>query len=123
MPLNCQNAFVAIATSDLNRLISFYTQLLGYPPQTLIPQVYAEFQLPGLRLGIFKPKTDDQGEFQPASRGQMSLCLEVQDLETVIAHLDHIGYPPHREITVASHGREIYLHDPTGNRIILHESH
>ncbi|NJO93776.1 MAG: hypothetical protein HC820_04390, partial [Hydrococcus sp. RM1_1_31] len=48
--------------------------------------------------------------------------LEVENLETAIAHLTEMGYSPPGEIAIASHGREIYVYDPAGNRIILHES-
>ena len=52
----------------------------------------------------------------------MSLCLEVEQLETAIEHLRCLGFPPLGEIVVASHGREIYAYDPAGNRLILHEA-
>jgi hypothetical protein len=51
------------------------------------------------------------------------MCLEVNNLEDVIAHLTDLGYPPPGEIAIASHGREIYAYDPDGNRLILHQSH
>ena len=98
----------------------FYTQLLGQQP-SYIPNLYAEFQLPGLRLGIFKPKDNHQSEFELVKSG-MSLCLEVRDLEEVIAHLTSLGYPPPGDILTASHGREIYTYDPLFNRLILHQS-
>lgn len=119
MVFQCTVAFVTLATIKLEALITFYTQLLGQAPTTSIPNVYAEFQLPGLRLGIFKP-TKNQQEFESA-KSRMSLCLEVTDLESAIAHITALGYPPPGEIITASHGREIYAYDPEGNRLILHE--
>ena len=53
---------------------------------------------------------------------QTAVCLEVADLERAIACLSELGYSPPGEIITASHGREIYAYDPTGNRLILHQS-
>ncbi len=115
-------AFVTLASVDISKLLFFYTQLLMQEPQQHIPNVYAEFQLPSLRLAIFKPKATNQSEFNNAGKSEMSLCLEVSDLAAAIAHLTALGYPPPGKILTASHGREIYAYDPDGNRLILHQS-
>lgn len=122
MAFNYIDVFVTLGSANSETLVQFYRQLLGQEPNPYIPQVYAEFQLTGLRLGIFEPKASHQQEFAESNRSGMSLCLEVDDLEAAIAHLTQIGYPPPGEITVASHGREIYAFDPAGNRLILHQS-
>lgn len=121
MVFQCTDAFVTLAAYDLEKLVTFYTHLLGQEPKQYIPSVYAEFQLPGLRLGIFRPKVTNQQEFA-ATKSSMSLCLEVGDLEEAIAHLSAMECPPPGEILTASHGREIYVYDPAGNRLILHQS-
>lgn len=116
------DAFITIATTKYQELIEFYRQLLSQEPQPYLPDTYAEFKVAGLRLGIFRPKTDNQQEFANSAGSGMSICLEVENLETAIAHLTAMGYPPTGEIIVASHGREIYAYDPAGNRLILHQS-
>ncbi|MBD2778398.1 VOC family protein [Iningainema tapete] len=121
MTILCTNALVTLATLNIEKLVQFYTNLLGMQPVNFIPNVYAEFQLPGMRLGIFQPKQDRFSEFASA-RSKMSLCLEVSNLEQAIAHLTVLGYPPPGNIITASHGREIYTYDPDCNRIILHQS-
>ena len=121
MSLQLKEAFVTLATLELEALILFYSQLLGISPNPYLPSCYAEFQLSGLKLGIFKPKDIHKKEFM-ASKSGISLCLEVGDLEQAIAHLTTLGYLPPGEITIASHGREIYAYDPDGNRLILHQS-
>jgi hypothetical protein len=121
MIFQCTTALVTLATVDLELLVLFYTNLLSQNPNPFIPNIYAEFQLPGLRLGIFRPKETHSSEFESAKNG-MSLCLEVTDLEGAISHLTILGYPPQGEIFIASHGREIYAYDPLGNRLILHQS-
>lgn len=122
MFFQCTDAFITLATVELKTLVAFYTTLLGKSPAAHIPNVYAEFQLPGLRLGIFKPKETNRQEFENLVKSAMSLCLEVSNLEDAIAHLSSLGYPPPGEILTASHGREIYAYDPAGNRLILHQS-
>ena len=53
----------------------------------------------------------------------MSICLEVDDLKDAIAFLTEIGYPSSGDIIVSSHGKELYVYDPSGNRIILYQKH
>ncbi len=122
MPLNHTAALFAIATPNFERLVDFYKALLTQEPAAYTPNVYAEFQLPGVKLGIYRPKLND--ELQMA-KGELwtpiSLCLEVVNLEAAIAHITELGYPPIGEILTASHGREIYACDPDGNRLILHQ--
>lgn len=120
--LRFSTIFVALAELDGEKLTQFYTHLLNCEPTVHIPQVYSEFQLPGLRLGIFKPKASQQGEFANLSSGSMSLCIEVEDLQEAIAHLTALGYSLSREIMYTSHGREVYAYDPAGNRLILHQT-
>jgi predicted enzyme related to lactoylglutathione lyase len=122
MTFRYTDAFVTLAAADIETLVRFYAQLLEQEPKPYIPNVYAEFQLSGLRLGIFKPKENHRVEFENSAQSGMSLCLEVEDLEEAIAHLTSLGYPPLGEIITASHGREIYAYDPHKNRLILHES-
>ncbi|MEH2160924.1 MAG: VOC family protein [Nostoc sp.] len=116
------NAFVAIASVNCETLMNFYTKLLEQKPVILVPNVYAEFSLLGMRLGIFKPKNAKESEFEAVSKSKISLCLEVSNLEDAIAHLTVLGYPPPGKISIASHGREIYAYDPDGNRLILHQA-
>ena len=119
MVFQLTEAFVALASINIENLVIFYINLLG-KPKSHISNEYAEFQLPGLRLGIFRPNQTNLQEFDSA-KSRISLCLEVTDLESAIAHLTSLGYPPPGEIITASHGREIYAYDPEGNRIILHQ--
>lgn len=117
-----QAAFVTLAAPDLEQLVQFYCQLLGCEPICYRPDVYAEFQLPELRLGLFQPQASQQAEFLNQGRSSLSLCLQVSNLETAIQHLSRLGCPSPGEIQVASHGREVYAYDPIGNRLILYEA-
>lgn len=123
MPLRCTAALLTLATPHFDALTQFYSQLLSLEPVVLLPNVYAEFHLPTLKLGIFRPKTTPHSPLPtPPFLSGMSLCLEVENLEAAIAHLTQLGYPPPGEIMTASHGREIYAYDPDGNWLILHQA-
>jgi predicted enzyme related to lactoylglutathione lyase len=123
MNFQCRSALVTLADLDREVLVKFYTKFLDLEPNPYIPNSYAEFQLPGLRLGIFKPKDSHKSEFSHRAKTGISLCLEVSDIETAIARIWALGYPPPGEIVTAPHGREIYAFDPAGNRLILHQPH
>ncbi|NJR51238.1 MAG: VOC family protein [Leptolyngbyaceae cyanobacterium CSU_1_3] len=116
--LQCRSSWVTLAVAEWERSLQFYRHLLGEEPRSHIPNTYAEFQFPGLRLGLYQPRlTEPSFSLFPS----LSLCLEVEDLEGAIAHLSQIGYPPPGEVISASHGREIYAYDPDGNRLILYQ--
>ena len=121
MQFNYSDIFIAISTADIQILVEFYSQILQIQPTIYRPSIYAEFQLEKLRLGIFKPKPENQSEFDNY-HSSMSLCLEVEDLERAIACFSEMDCPLPGEIMETSHGREIYAYDPAGNRLILHQS-
>jgi catechol 2,3-dioxygenase-like lactoylglutathione lyase family enzyme len=117
-----REAFIALATIDLDRSVAFYRDLTQQDPDVYISLVYAEFRLHGMKLGLFCPKESHRGEFGDSRGSGMSICWEVESLDEAIAHLTRMGYAPTTEISHASHGREIYVYDPDGNRLILHQS-
>jgi predicted enzyme related to lactoylglutathione lyase len=120
--LGYQGVFVALADLDGQTLTNFYGALFEQLPTIVIPNVYTEFEVAGLRIGLFRPSTLAQPEFAAPSSGSLSLWIEVASLEQAIAHLTELGYPPQGSIQEADHGREVYIYDPQGNRLILHES-
>lgn len=125
MTWSCKSAFVTLSSSNFAALVQFYRSFLLQEPVLLRPDIYAEFHLPDLRLGIFKPKfathpQPSSSKAQGVQRG-IAICLEVADLEKTIAHLTAMDYPPPGEIKTASHGREIDAFDPDGNWLILHQ--
>ena len=121
MNIKYSDLFVVISTNKIQALTDFYSQLLQKTPDIHRPEVYSEFRLEKIKIGIFKPKPERQAEFDNSSSA-MSLCLEVEDINKAIAMLNKLDCPPPGEIIEASHGKEIYAYDPTGNRLILHQS-
>jgi catechol 2,3-dioxygenase-like lactoylglutathione lyase family enzyme len=117
-------ALVSLATPDLPRLQHFYQALLGIPAQVQLPTngepVYAEFRLPGLRLGLYR---SCHPEFV-AQAGAGSLCLQVEDLAGSLSEAQ--GVLEDYRIRVSPirqdfHGQEVDFCDPDGNRIVLHQ--
>lgn len=116
--MEIRKAWVTIAAQDLARSIEFYRQLFRQEPISEMPNKYAEFDIAGLRLGIYQPRST---ELQPSSEfPTMSLCVEVENLEAAIDHLKQIGASS-GEIIPSSHGKELFAYDPDGNRIILYQ--
>jgi hypothetical protein len=121
--LGYQGVYVALADLDGGKLTSFYGALFEQSPTVVIPNVYAEFDLAGLRVGLFHPSAWAKLEFAGSSSGSLSLWIEVASLEQAIAYLTELGYPPPGPIREAEHGHEVYAYDPQGNRLILHEGY
>jgi predicted enzyme related to lactoylglutathione lyase len=121
MSLQCHCVFVTLASENHQQLVAFYQQLFEQTPSPYFPNRYAEFQLPGLRLGIFKPKPAHLSEFTHSVNSRISLCLALKNLDAAIEQFARLGYPPPAEIFTTSQGREIYAYDPDGNRLILYE--
>ncbi len=120
-PTVSQFAFVTLASVNLAAQVEFYRAFLAIEPLPHTP-TYAEFGLPGLRLALFLPKPSSTAEFTAANSGAMSLCLEVNDLNSAIARLNNLGHGPTKEIMHTSHGDEVYAYDLDGNRLILHQA-
>lgn len=116
--MEIRQAWVTIAAADFERSLKFYRAILGQDAISEIPDRYAEFLMPGLKIGIYKPRVH---ESQATPYPTLSLCLEVEDLEDAIDRFRTLGYPPPGGIVQASHGREIYAYDPDGNRLILYQ--
>lgn len=119
--LACSEAFVTLASQQLNEVSKFYEALLKSPPEVFVSDTYSEFSMPGIKLAIFRPNDSNITEFDNSAGAAMSLCFEVEDLDQAIALLTELGCPPPHPITEAAHGKEVYAYDPDGNRLILHQ--
>jgi predicted enzyme related to lactoylglutathione lyase len=117
-------SWLAIAVQSLTGSVQFYQTLLGDGAIFRQTGKYVEFDLGDLRLGLFEPKPESASEFDQRGQNPMSLCLAVTDLDQTLAQLAAQSLIPDQppSIYLASHGQELYLFDPDGNRIILYES-
>ena len=96
MTMDCKEVFVALAANDFAAVVEFYHHVFEAEPTAHMPDRYAEFRLSGIKLGIFKPQPSHVDEFAQSSGAGLSLCVEVSDLDSAIAHLEHLGYQPPR---------------------------
>jgi catechol 2,3-dioxygenase-like lactoylglutathione lyase family enzyme len=112
-------SLITIATIDWAATLTFYQDLLQRPPQVLQSDRYAEFRLPDCTIALYSPRATESPVPQPDP--SLSLCLHVQSLTGAIAHLVALNHTIPDGIQRSSHGQEIYLYDPNGNRIILYE--
>lgn len=115
-------AMAAIGAEDFPRALAFYTAFLGCEPELRFGDGYAEFRLPGLRLGVFRPRTGRADEFRNPVDRQIGLGLVfyVPELTRAVAQVERLGGSAAPAFD-APHGRECYAYDPDGNRLILVE--
>lgn len=117
---NYQKGLIALGAAHFEEVIQFYEKLFGTKPADAIGQSYVEFNVAGLRLGIFKPREHNVEKFENKSREGhgLSICFQLQNLDELIAECRAKGF----EITdpiPTKHGREAFLYDPQHNRLIF----
>lgn len=119
--MDYRHVFLTLASPNLERLVPFYQALFHQPPQPYQPGRYAEFHLPALTLALFQPAADQGESFAASPHPTLALCFEVPSLTLALATCTALGCTAPAPIRHASHGQEVYVYDPDGNRIILHE--
>lgn len=118
-----KQAFLTIGAINFAEVVDFYENLLQQKPRLYAPERYAEFQLPGMVLGIFRPQPGHAEQFSQSRYSGFSLCLEAENLEMAIARMVELNPSFDGDgVVIASHGREIYGFDPAGNRLIFHSA-
>jgi predicted enzyme related to lactoylglutathione lyase len=123
MAIDFAEAWAAIGAEEFAATVDFYSALFGREPDSRIRDIYVEFRLPQLRLGIFRPRQGHEAEFRnsPEKSSGLNLVLRVKDLDLALSQWTHLGAPPPDKITPITGGREAYAYDPCGNRILLVE--
>lgn len=111
---------LAIAAIDFDEMRQFYSKILQQEPTRQIKDVYVEYQLPDLRIGLFKPRPDNRPEFMHDTRSTASIVLEVTDIDAAIKHFNAVGCTLGKIIDTF-HGKEFYTYDPAQNRLIVHQ--
>ena len=111
---------IAIAAINFEEMQQFYTSILQQEPASRIRDVLVEYQLPELRLALFKPHEADRPEFQCNTCSTMNIVLEVRDIEAAAKHFASVGCQPGK-IVDAFHGKQFYAYDPAQNRLIVHQ--
>ncbi len=115
-------SFVTIAVANWQQSLQFYQCLLQLAPKVLQPDRYAEFDPPSCTIALYVARPEESSQpTELSAYPSMSLCLQVKSISAVLAQLKTINYDAPAGIQQSSHGAEIYVYDPNGNRIILYE--
>jgi len=130
-PPEIQHLFISLGVQHFDLLVQFYQQVCGQPPQRCNAGLYAEFCLQGMRLAIYAvPPTHSNLTLNPIPNPHapgLGVCLQVLNLDAVLERLrSAIAHHPFPTAAIGttltpSHGREVHLLDPEGNRLILYE--
>jgi lactoylglutathione lyase len=119
-------AHIAITVKDMEKSLDFYTRVLGFKkafelpePKTGAPWI-VYLHLAGRQfVELFYNGTKDN-PWEPALRGFNHLCLEVDDMQATMKHIEASGYKIDRP---AKEGPDFnwqsWLTDPDGIRIEL----
>ncbi len=100
--------FATIKTTDLDRSLGFYEQILGFPRTKTAPE-FVQLDAGGAELCV---DLDDGGEHQPR------LIFAVDNMAALCAHLQDTGI----EIIAGGPGQPwIMVRDTDGNEVVFEE--
>src|SRR5438034_1399688 len=119
MPVN-----VRYIVNDVDAVIKFYTELLGFQVVTHPAPGFAIVSRAELRLLLNRPGAGGAGQAMPdgqvpAPGGWNRIQLEVEDLTATVEQLKAAGGRFRNEIVSGFGGQQILLEDPSGNPIEL----
>ena len=116
---------VAIKVADINRALRFYADAFGFNELMRLERDDGSLWLVYLRitdtqfLEVFPEARGPQAPDEDAN-GLNHICLEVDDIEAVIAGIEAAGVELFRPLTTGADGnRQAWVKDPDGNRIEL----
>lgn len=106
-----------ICTPDLDRLIGFYTSLLGAVETTRVPEdgpaFFVSLRLHDSELGLVSKQVDTG---QP---GRMLLSIEVEDVDALLDQVDALGGHANPANDMPWGQRVAHITDPDGNAVNL----
>jgi predicted enzyme related to lactoylglutathione lyase len=109
-------AFVAIAVTDKERARKFYQETLELKPTTTAHEgAWIEYEIGGTTIGV-----GCHPEWKP-SRDGTSVAFEVDDIDDTIAKLKKAGVEFEREKFESPVCWMAVIHDPDGNRLLIHK--
>jgi len=123
-PPNAPPALVntCLITTDVNRLSSFYTQVLGIEPHKSGDD-YVEFRTSRGVLALFAASAQEKyipGSARPGENHSLILEFEVNDVDREYARLHDVVKTWVKEPSTQPWGtRSVYFRDPDGNLIDL----
>jgi predicted enzyme related to lactoylglutathione lyase len=109
--------FWVLASEAPAALARFYSQLLNVPVE-IKGSVQQLTLSQGQQLVIYQPSSQRP---QPAQHGRLALCLPSANLESSLEQALAQGARALEAIRQESFGREVWIEDPEGNRLLLLE--
>lgn len=107
---------VALNVRNLSDALAFYEGALGF---TLLPRPDFGFDGAWLQVGASQVHLIEVDDAHPDAR--QHFALQVADLEETVAALEAKGLTVRRAPHIDGAGRQVFLRDPSGNRIELNE--
>lgn len=110
---------------DVQRAITFYTEMLGFSLDTHYLPAFGQVSLGGLKLILSGPGASGSRQMpdgrQQEPGGWNRVLLQVRDLSECISELKGAGLHIRNEMETGPGGRQIQIEDPDGNPIELFE--
>jgi predicted enzyme related to lactoylglutathione lyase len=108
-----------IVTRDLDRLLAFYTGLLGATETMRYPDDGPAFYV-GLQLGDSELGLSADGSVVPGEPGRMLLSIEVADVDAALARVVPLGGEAPGPANDMPWGQRVaHVKDPDGNVVNL----
>jgi predicted enzyme related to lactoylglutathione lyase len=108
-----------IVSNDLERLLAFYTGLLGAREVMRFPEDGPVFYV-GLTLGDSELGLSTDANVEPGSPGRMLLSIEVPDVDALLPEVALLGGTATSEANDMPWGQRVaHITDPDGNVVNL----
>jgi predicted enzyme related to lactoylglutathione lyase len=108
-----------IVTADLDRLLGFYTGLLGATEVMRFPEDGPVFYV-GLQLGDSELGLSTDASVVPGDPGRMLLSIEVDDVDARLARVEALGGEATSGANDMPWGQRVaHIKDPDGNVVNL----
>ena len=110
-------ALICLNTNDVERLVAFYTQVLGVKAEG--DSTHAELNTEGAHLVIFPVEGMEDmapGSMHGAGSGSVTIGFEVEDIVAEYAKFQKLGIPIVKPLQTHPWGsRSFWFRDPDGN--------
>jgi len=115
---------VRYIVDDIDRAISFYTDILGFKLELHPAPGFASLSRGDLQLLLNRPGAGGAGQSMPdgkspAPGGWNRIQIEVEDLEATVEKLKKAGARFRNAIVTGNGGKQILVEDPAGNPVEL----
>jgi predicted enzyme related to lactoylglutathione lyase len=108
-----------VVTPDIDRLLTFYTGLLGATETMRFPEDGPVFYI-GLRIGDSELGLSADDGVQPGDPGRMLLSIEVPDVDRLLPDVERLGGTATSGANDMPWGQRVaHVKDPDGNVVNL----